>query len=235
MDLNKYYLEKLGAKEEVIIWLVNGNLIRKEVDIEFANFGQHYRFSFIPENEFWLDVEAVLNERPFFIEHLFIEWRLMKKGISYETALASANEAETYERKKKEGYKKILGSEGTIIIEKIHKELLGQTEDNISVWLVDGRIVRNNLNIDFSEGGHDLVYDFIPEKEVWIDDDVVKEERIYIILHELYERLLMKNGYSYSHSHGGVGETKGASEIEWEARNNDAKLKKYLELLEYKS
>ena len=42
------------------------------LDEEFTNFGQHYRFNCIPENEFWLENEATPDERRFFIDHLLL-------------------------------------------------------------------------------------------------------------------------------------------------------------------
>jgi hypothetical protein len=61
----------------------------------------------------------------------------------------------------------------------------------IDVWLVNGESVRDKYYIDFTEGGHDLVYHFIPRREVWIDDDLSPKERKFVLLHELHERNLM--------------------------------------------
>ena len=49
-------------------------------------------------------------------------------------------------------------------------------------------MVRSAFDIDFTEGGHDYVYEFVPEKEVWIDDDILEPERRYVLVHELHER-----------------------------------------------
>ena len=43
--------------QTIQVWVVDGEYIRTYVDEEFTNFGQHYRFPYIPENEFWLDRE----------------------------------------------------------------------------------------------------------------------------------------------------------------------------------
>ena len=87
------------------------------------------------------------------------------------------------------------------------------TSDRCSIWLVDGFWVRNNVYIDFVEGGHGYVYPkFIPKNEIWIDQDVRVTERKYVILHEVCERRLMKQGASYSVSH------KRANEVETRAR-----------------
>jgi len=228
--LNKkdFYLKKIGERGEIIIWLVDGAKIRTELDKEFTNFGQHFCFPFIPEYEFWIDKEAVPNERNFFIDHLLVEWRLMKIGFPYFAAAEFANMKERSERKKAGDLKKILGKDGIPSVKKVHQQLLktiGDGEKKISVWLVFGRLVRSIFDIEFTEGGHDLVYNYIPKNEVWLDNDVVLKERIYIILHELCERSLMEQGFSYSKAH------EKASEIEWKSRHNKNKLKKNLTLL----
>ena len=41
-------INKIGDFE---IYLVDGSVIRKNIDPDFTNFGQHYRFDFIPEKE----------------------------------------------------------------------------------------------------------------------------------------------------------------------------------------
>ena len=48
--------------------------------------------------------------------------------------------------------------------------------------------MRSVFDIDFTAGGHDYVYEFVPENEVWIDDDIEEQERGYVLLHELHER-----------------------------------------------
>ena len=72
---------------------------------------------------------------------------------------------------------------------------------NISIYLVDGQYVRDNLWLDFTEGGHDLVYDWIPDNEVWIDFDINSSEVVYVMCHELIERLMMFEGMPYEEAH----------------------------------
>ncbi len=222
----KFKIKKIGKRGKLFIWIVDGEKIRNKLDINFTNFGQHFRFSFIPKDEFWLDKEATPNERSFFIDHLLVEWKLMKEGASYNDALEIANKKERSERFKAGDFKKVDDSDGIPDIEKIHSHLLGETHNGITVWLVYGRLVRSVFNIDFTEGGHDLVYGFVPKNEVWIDDDLLKKEIPYVILHELYERSLMvKEIPNYNEAH------KKSAKIEWQARKNEKKLKENLLLL----
>jgi len=56
------YLEKIGQRGDITVWSVDGIYVRRNLDEEFTNFGQHYRFECIPENEFWIDIEASPDE-----------------------------------------------------------------------------------------------------------------------------------------------------------------------------
>ena len=57
------------------------------------------------------------------------------------------------------------------------------------------------FDIDFTAGGHDYVYEFVPENEVWIDNDIEQQEHGYVLLHELHERNRMAAGWPYSRAH----------------------------------
>ena len=70
----------------------------------------------------------------------------------------------------------------------MHERLWKQLENAVSVWIVNGRLVRSVFDIDFTAGGHDHVYEFVPRGEVWIDDAIVEKERGFVLLHELHER-----------------------------------------------
>ena len=65
----------------------------------------------------------------------------------------------------------------------VHEHLWKKLEKGVSVWIVNGRQVRSVFDIDFTEGGHDHVYEFVPEGEVWIDDAITEPERGYVLLH----------------------------------------------------
>lgn len=224
-----FYLKKLGHRGKIKIWSVDGGTVRKDIDEEFTNFGQHFRFKFIPEYEFWIDKEAVPDERKFFIEHLLIEWQLMKKGLSYESAIDIADSRERSERIKSGDHEKITGKGGLPDVSKVHLKLLNKTNGGLSVWLIDGRLVRSNFYVEFTSGGHNLVYPFIPKDEVWIDNDLSKEEQPFTLLHELYERQWMSKGLTYPQAH------KRASRLEWYTRLSPAKLASNLAKLGIKS
>lgn len=194
-------MENIGNRGKITIWIVDGTFVRAHLDIEFTNYGQHLAFKCIPQNEFWLDKEAEDDERSFFIDHLLTEHRLMLKGVSYDDALEAADKVEMSERKKS-GDLHTLTEGGTLPDpRKVHVRLWKKLESGVSVWIVNGRLVRSGFDDDYTEGGHDYVYEFVPKDEVWIDNDLEEIERPYVLLHELHERNLMAKGMPYSSAH----------------------------------
>lgn len=221
------YIKKIGKRGKIEIWVVDGEKVRSNLDEEFTNFGEHFCYPVIPEYEFWLDREAKPNERRFFIDHLLAEWQAMKNGAPFLKAMGIGDARERLERKRTGDLKKILDKRGMPSAKKVHSKLLGKA-GRLSVWLVDGRLARSDFDIDFTEGGHDLVYNYVPKNEVWIDNDIMPEERPYVLLHELFERLQMGKGLTYNQAH------RRASLLEWHARHNEKELKKNLAHLGWK-
>jgi hypothetical protein len=220
--VKKPYIKKLDEIGPITVWIVDGQQIRKSIDEEFTNFGQHFRFPFIPKNEFWIDREFGPGEQQFFIDHLLVEHRLMASGIGYDRALTRADAVERKERRKTELIKEIHSLKKPGVIEHVHKRLLKRYSRLVKVWVVRGELVRGLFFIDFTEGGHDKVYHFVPDKEVWLDDDLGPRERRYVLLHELHERFLMSGGWTYVRSH------REASKIEYFCRSHPDKLEESL-------
>jgi hypothetical protein len=215
---NLPYLQLIGHRGNISIWVVDGTYVRTHLDEEFTNYGQHFAFDCIPADEFWLDKEAKPDEQRFFIDHLLVEHRLMSKGVPYDSALEAADRAEMAERKKSGDVRKLTKGGNLPDPTKVHDHLWKTLESGVSVWIVDGRLVRSVFDDDFTEGGHDYVYEFVPHNEVWIDNDLEELERPYVLLHELHERNLMAKGWTYSKSH------EDASKIEYYYRHHPNEL-----------
>ena len=213
------YIQKVEELGNLQVWFVDGIYIRKNIDEEFTNFGQHYRFPYIPMNEFWIDREAENDERRFFIEHLLVEHRLMAKGVPYEKALVAADRAERKERRRA-GDLSLLTHKGQQLPDghDVHERLWRKLENGLSVWIVNGRLVRSVFDIDFTEGGHDYIYEFVPQNEVWIDNDIEEPERGYVLLHELHERNRMASGWTYNKAHA------ESSRLEYHCRHHPDEL-----------
>jgi hypothetical protein len=196
------YLRKDDQRGDFQVWIVDGAYIRGHLDEEFTNFGQHYRYPYIPEKEFWLDQEAEHNERQFFIDHLVVEHELMAKGLPYVDALTKADQAERKERRRARDLGKVTHNgrslpDPAMVQERLWKKL----ENGLTVWVVNGRLVRSAFDIDFTAGGHDHVYEFVPAATVWIDDAIQEAERGFVLLHELHERNQMDKGVPYNRAH----------------------------------
>lgn len=212
------YLQKVGHRGNISVWIVDGTYVRAHIDEEFTNFGQHYAFPFVPENEFWIDKEGKPDELKFFVDHLLVEHRLMAKGAAYDDALEAADKAERAERRKSGDIRKVAQGGSLPDPKRVHIRLWKKLESAVSVWIVDGRLVRSVFDVDFTEGGHDHVYEFVPENEVWIDNDVDEAERPFVLLHELHERNLMEKGWDYDRAH------EDSSKLEYHCRQHPEEL-----------
>ena len=214
----KPYLKRDTTIGDLAVFVVDGQYVRNHIDIEFTNFGQHYRFPFIPKNELWLDREQSPGESGYFIEHMLIEHKLMSNGMNYADAVTEASAAEKISRmrteQKKRGFSEIETMEQREkLLGEIQKQLLHTySSPKLKVWVVDGELIRDFFYIDFTQGGHEYVYAFVPQGEVWLDDDLVPVEREYVLLHELHERYLMAQGLSYPDAH------ESSSKLELERR-----------------
>jgi len=71
----------------------------------------------------------------------------------------------------------------------------------LAVYRVDAEKVRDEVDIDFTQGGHPAVYGYIPRGEVWIESTLSNREAAIVLLHELVEYELMREGLSYSKAH----------------------------------
>jgi len=142
----------------------------------------------------------------------------MTSGMTYDRALERADAIERKERRRTELVKEVASLTRPGIIESVHKRLLIKYSRQVKVWVVKGELVRGLFFIDFTEGGHDKVYHFVPKNEVWLDDDLSPRERRFVLLHELHERHLMAQGWTYGRAH------RNASKVEYYCRSHTGEL-----------
>jgi hypothetical protein len=214
--MKKPYIKKFSEISKFTVWIVDGRYIRENIDEEFTNFGQHYRFVFIPEYELWVDKQYGAGEEKFYIDHMLAEHKLMSKGVDYDTAIEKADKIEQSERAKSAMIKQNLKlkKDHAKLVNLIHKKQIRSFGNKLKIWVVNGELVRDFFFLDFTEGGHDKVYNFIPEKEIWLDDDLSPTERKFVLLHEVHERNLMVKGLKYDDAH------KDSSKIEFYCRHH---------------
>jgi hypothetical protein len=142
----------------------------------------------------------------------------MKKGMSYSDALVEADKSERKERRRAGDLKKVTKLGHLPDGKEMHEKMWKKLENGITIWVVNGRLVRSTFDIDFTEGGHDKVYEFVPENEVWIDDAIIEQERGYVLLHELHERNRMAEGWPYNKAHA------ESSRLEYRCRHHPDEL-----------
>jgi hypothetical protein len=196
-QLKKYYIKKLETVGRFDVWEMNGKGLRRDEDIQFTNYAHHYLIHDIPTYEFWIDRHSHPEENYFYIEHMMKEWALMHGGMKREKAQEIADRYEEKIRRnahvdgvvkgKKDGYQP--------------QKNLWKVVDGIKVFIVNEEEVRTHLDVHYAEGGHDVVYKYIPKGEIWIGDDLLRSERKFILTHEMFERKLMLKGMSYVPAH----------------------------------
>jgi len=80
--------------------------------------------------------------------------------------------------------------------------LLGKVA-GLSVYLVSGEHVRDQIDVDFTMGGNEGAYPhYVPPGEIWIDDAMHPLDRTATALHEIVERdLMLHHDMSYDRAH----------------------------------
>jgi hypothetical protein len=209
-----------GMKSGYKIWIVDGNTVRQKIYKEFLYGGNEQRYLFNPKGEIWIDNAISCEEFDLTVAHELNERHLMAKyGMEYQTAHDSSLSLELTIRKKNEevcqaheaalrkvavtdyeNIKEIKNNPDSIQLRNIYRIPLGISDD-ISIWIVDGYLVRKTIYPDFGFSGNDLAYHFIPSGEIWIDGQVTCEETGYSIKVEMMERKLMAEGKSYNDSY----------------------------------
>lgn len=228
-EMNKPYIKKHSEISGFTIWIVDGKYIRDNIDIEFTNYGQNYMFKFIPKNEMWLDQERNPDEDKYYINSMLRMNKFLSQKISHREAIKQDDIIEKEERTK--NYPEEILKNPQIVIENksIYRKLLKKYSKKIKVWIVNGKTVRDLFEVQFTEGGHEKVYSFIPKDEVWIDDDLNRREIKAVLLHEMHERKLMMEGGEYIRYDITAHDAhKDSSRIEYYYRRNPKELDKKL-------
>lgn len=206
MKKHPAHIKKINIVNAVSVWLVDGERIRKDLNENFVQSGSHRAFPFIPNDEFWIDVNTDFREHRFFIDRFFAQETLLNAGTHSQKAEAIAATLEKYEREKALSNELLkLKNKRDALVEKIHKKHFAPYScDRLAIWIVDGKLVRDLIFLDYDAGGHDRVYPWIPKQEIWIEAAISEHERPFILLHELHERFLMGLGKKYHEAHQGA-------------------------------
>lgn len=202
MPIKKPYIRLYRRLKHDRVWIVDGRWIRANLDDEFTNFGHHFGFKFIPKDEIWLDRQHTPGEEKYFVRHALVERWLLSRGMARGRAIDHANRAERAARLKSPRLQRLARDRfAPAVMRRLRRRRLVSYGRRLKVYVVNGELVRGLYHLDFTGGGHDFIYNFIPPNEVWIDDDLNPRERPYYVLHELNERRLMAAGWTYNRAH----------------------------------
>jgi hypothetical protein len=209
----RYYM---GKQDNFDIWIVDGNVVRLKIFSSFLYGGNEQRYPFNPKGEIWIDNAISCEEYYLTLAHELNERHLMAKfGWTYIAAHDSSLSLEQTIRKSNEeicraheaslkkvaptdydNIKEIKSLPDSIWIQNIYRVPMGARE-GISIWIVDGYMIRKNIYPDFGFSGNDISCHFIPANEIWIDGQVSCDETEYSIANEMNERKFMAAGKSY--------------------------------------
>jgi hypothetical protein len=209
----RYYI---GKRDNYDIWIVNGSQVRLKIFSSFLYGGNEQRYPFNPKGEIWIDNAISCEEYYLTLAHELNERHLMAKfgwtylashdsSLSVEQIIRHSNEeiCRAHEASLEkvpvtdyDNIKEIKGIPDSIRLQDIYRVPV-DTREGITIWIVDGYMIRKNIYPDFGFSGNDLSYHFIPPKEIWIDGQVSCEETEYSIATEMMERKGIEAGKTY--------------------------------------
>jgi hypothetical protein len=216
-SIDGIYRYHWGKRNGYDIWIVDGYKVRHKIYNSFLFGGNEQRYPFNPKGEIWIDNALSCEEFEMTLIHELNERHLMAKfGWTYLKSHDSSLRLEVKTRRLYEvicraheaslrkvgvtdhdNIKEIKDIPDSIQLQNIYRLPLGM-RNGISIWIVDGYLVRKNIFPDFGFSGNDLSCHFIPPKEIWIDGQISCEETEYSIGIELMERQEMVKGKAYS-------------------------------------
>lgn len=183
---------------------VDGFKIRNTLDADFnvlhqksldlTDFAPKY---YIPDGEIWLDY--------YFKAEANFLLAVEKAQYSQEKKLKNINALFVDQRRwyeKEQFCKKERAPDF-----KIKEETVG----GLRASYVNGEIVRKYLDPSFVMGGHDLVYSYVPAREIWIDHLMNPADIPHVLVHEVTERKLMEEErdlYEIAHEFATAAEKK---------------------------
>lgn len=193
---NKFRKKFLKSMKGYKLYSVDDKQIRDNslADEEFSDYAIHDDFpKLIPEDELWLSDKLSNKELPIIIAGAIKRLKLLERGYSPDEAY---KKAVAYEKRQRQHTK----DNKSFKIKRL--KVIYDPKDNIEVYLVNGKKVRDLFKVDYVEGGNSEAYKWMPKNEIWIEDDIEKSEIPAIIEHEYTEFKLMRDKhYSYDKAH----------------------------------
>jgi hypothetical protein len=198
-DISGVYKVFMGKIDSLEVYIVDGQLVRREIFSDFIFGGNEQRYPFIPHNEIWIDDAVSAKEYATTLQHEVLEMNLMRdfqmtyiqahdSSLMLEVKLRNDfyNESNAHEKSlpkvtptDTDSIKQIPTLPEKIQLNNIYLQKKEIINNKHTVWLVDGDKIRREIYPDFGFDGNRYDYNFIPENEIWIDGNISCSEYIY--------------------------------------------------------
>lgn len=87
------------------------------------------------------------------------------------------------------------------LLNKIHVKLLGKFK-GFDLWAVDEELIKDKVDINFTDGGNPGRYKYVPKSEIWVGSRMPYVAQLETASHEVKECILMvKHGLKYEEAH----------------------------------
>lgn len=209
-----------GRTDGLDICIVDGPLVREKIYHEFLYGGNDERYLFNPRGEIWIDNSISAEEYSYTLAHELNERKLMATfGYTYSAAHDSSLKLELrmrFDDQKAarqhelelpkvsptdcDGIKQIKIIDDSIRLQNVYLYQF-ESRNGITIWVVNGSLIRKEIYPDFGLSGNGYVYNFIPKGEIWIDGQISCEETGFSISREVLQRELMSKGMNYDQSY----------------------------------
>ncbi len=185
--LSGIYRLLIGRRENQNVWIVDGEKVCLQLFPDFIMGGNDQRYRFNPPGDMWIDNRIGIEELHYTSAHELIERKFMlERGWSYDRAHEEGGLL--VEKRMRARNNRFVANRG-----EPYRAYYGR-RNGMSVWIVDGPLVRDTLNPDFCYATHDLKSEFVPAGEIWLDSAMAVEEAIYSLRHQVIERELLLQG-----------------------------------------
>jgi hypothetical protein len=189
-------------------------------DEEFGNFATRDEFpDLIPPGELWLDERNFDAEGLIFLANALVRLGRQVQGIDPDEAYSAGLNVDRWLRRRITGEPFRAGRPHRRVPARLYVETYLTLPDErfpITVFLVNGHLVRCWYKTDYVEGGHGYVYRWVPKREIWVEGDLDHRELPFIVTHEYLElRLMRDRGLPYDRAH------EIASRLEFDLRKRD--------------
>ncbi len=88
---DKIRVRPVYEAEGIVIWSVRGEVVRDDLDVDFAAGGHGYECDYIPEDEVWVEWSMSRRDLALTAAHETAELLLMRRGVDHDEAHEKAD------------------------------------------------------------------------------------------------------------------------------------------------